>query len=67
MIGHNMDQAIKNGLTGIFSRVESLVCLQDVSKYNSKKLDKLLTSTSDKKYILSDTYGNQKTGSYSLV
>ena len=25
MIGHDMDQAIKNGLTSIFSRAESLV------------------------------------------
>ena len=26
MIGHDMEQAIKNGLTSIFSRAESLVC-----------------------------------------
>ena len=47
MIGHDMDQAIKNGLTSIFSRAESLVCLQHVSESDSKKLDKLLASTSD--------------------
>ena len=48
MIGHDMDQAIKNGLTSIFSRAESLVCLQHVSERGSKKLDKLLASTADK-------------------
>ena len=62
MIGNNMDQTIKNGLATIFSRAESLVCLQHVSERDSKKLDKLLASTSDKKRILSDSYGSQKTG-----
>ena len=42
-----MDQTIKNGLATIFSRAESLVCLQHVSERDSKKLDKLLASTSD--------------------
>ena len=60
MIGHDTDQAIKNGLTSIFSRAESLVCLKYVSERESKKLDKFLTSTSDKKRILSDIYGSQK-------
>ena len=62
MIGNDMDQTIKNGLATIFSRAESLVCLQHVSERDSKKLDKLLASTSDKKRILSDSYGSQKTG-----
>ena len=26
MIGHDMDQTIKNGLTSIFSKAETLVC-----------------------------------------
>ena len=60
MIGHDMDQAIKNGLTSIFSKAESLACLQHVSESDNKKLDKLLASTSDKKCILSDIYGSQK-------
>ena len=51
MIEHDMDQAIKNGRTIIFSRAQSLVCLQHVSERDSKKLDKLLTSASDKKLI----------------
>ena len=42
MIGHDMEQAIKNGLTSIFSRAESLVCLQHVGECDSKKLDQLL-------------------------
>ena len=67
MFGHDMDQAIKNGLTSNFSRVDSLVCLHNVSERASKKLDKLFASTSDKKRILSDIYGSQKTGFYSLV
>ena len=62
MIGHYMDQAIKNGLTSIFSRAESLVCLQHVSERDSKKLDKLLASTADKKPILRNIYGSQKNG-----
>ena len=62
MIGHDMDQAIKNGLAGIFSRAESLVWWQHVSERDGKKLDKLLASTSDKKRILSDIYGSQKNG-----
>ena len=62
MIGHVMDQAIKNGLAGIFSRAESLVWWQHVSECDGKKLDKLLASTSDKKRILSDIYGSQKNG-----
>ena len=32
-----------------------------MSERDSKKLDKLLASTSDKKRILSDSYGSQKT------
>ena len=51
MIVHDMDQAIKNGLTIIFSRAYSLVCLQHVSERDSRKLDKLLASASDKKLI----------------
>ena len=39
MIGHDMDQAIKNELTSMFSRAECLVCLQHVSGRDSKKLD----------------------------
>ena len=62
MIGHDMDQAIKNGLNSIFGRAESLVCLQHVSEHGNKKLDELLASTSDKKRILSDIYGSQKSG-----
>ena len=42
MIGHDMEQAIKNGLTSIFSRAESLVCLQHVGERDSEKLDQLL-------------------------
>ena len=61
MIGHDMDQAIRNGLTSIFSRAESLVSLQHVSERDCKKLDKFLAST-DKKRILSDIYGSQKNG-----
>ena len=57
MIGHDMDQAIKNGLSSIFSMAESLVCLQHVSERDSKRLDKLLAS---KKCILSDIYGSRK-------
>ena len=49
MFGHNMDQAIKNGLTSNFSRVDSLVCLHHVSERASEKLDKLFASTSDTK------------------
>ena len=68
MIGHDIDQAIKNGLTRILSRAESLVCLQHVSERGSKKLDKILASTSDKKRILCDIYGSKKKASfYSLV
>ena len=67
MFVHDMDQAIKNGLTSNFSRVDSLVCLHHVSERACKKLDKLFASTSDKKRILSDIYGSQKTGFYSLV
>ena len=67
MIGHDMDQAIKNGITSIFSKVESLVWLQHMSERDSKKLDNLLVSTSEKKPILSDIYGSQKMGFYSLV
>ena len=63
----DMDRAIKNVLTSIFSMAESLVCLQHASECDSKKLDKLLTSSSDKKRILSDIYGSQKTGFYSLI
>ena len=59
MIGHDIDQAIKNGPTRILSRAESLVCLQHVSERGSKKLDKL-ASTSDKKRILCDIYGSKK-------
>ena len=33
-----------------------------MSERDSKKLDKLLASTSDKKRILSDIYGSQKNG-----
>ena len=62
MIGHDMDQAIKNGLTSIFSRAEGLFCLQHVSERGSKKLDKLFASASDKKRILSVIYGSQKNG-----
>ena len=32
MIGHDMGQAIKNRLTSIFSRGDSLGCLQHVSE-----------------------------------
>ena len=67
MIGNNMDQTIKNGLATIFSRAESLVCLQHVSERDSKKLDKLLASTSDKKRILSDSMEAKKPAFYSLV
>ena len=67
MIGHDMEQAIKNGLTGIFNRTESLVWLQQVSEHDSKNLDKHLASTSDKKRILIDIYGSQKTAFYSLI
>ena len=45
MIDHGMDQAIKNGLISIFSRSESLVCLQHVNERGSKKLEQLLAST----------------------
>ena len=62
MIGHDMDQAIKNGLISIFSRAEGLFCLQHVSELGSKKLDKLFASASDKKRILSVIYGSQKNG-----
>ena len=62
-----MDQTIKNGLATIFSRAESLVCLQHVSERDSKKLDKLLASTSDKKRILSDSMEAKKPAFYSLV
>ena len=62
MISHDMDQAIKDWLTSIFRRAESLVCLQHVSERDSKKLDKFLASTSDKKCILIDIYGSQKNG-----
>ena len=62
MIGHDMDQATKNGLTSIFSRAESLFGLQHVIERDSKKLDELLASTSDKKRILSDIYRSQKNG-----
>ena len=58
MIGHDMDQTIKNGLTSIFSKAENLVCLQHVSERDNKKLDKLFASTSDKKRIPSDIYGS---------
>ena len=58
MIGHDMDQAIKNGLTSILSKAETLVCLQHVSERDNKKLDKLFVSTSDKKRISSDIYGS---------
>ena len=51
MIEHDMDQAIKNGQIIIFIRAQSLVCLQHVSERDSKKLDKLLASASDKKLI----------------
>ena len=67
MFGHDMDQAIKNGLTSNFSSVDSLVCLHHVSERASKKSDKLFASTSGKKRILNDIYGSQKTGFYSLV
>ena len=62
IIGHDMDQAIKNGLTSIFSKAESLVCLHHVTERACKKLDKLLASASDKKRILSDIYRSQKNG-----
>ena len=39
-----------------------VVCLQHVSERDRKKFDKLLASTSDKKRILGDIYGNQKNG-----
>ena len=59
-IAHDMGQAIKHGLTSIFSKAEGLVCLQHVSERDNKKLDKLLASTSDKKCILSDIQGSKK-------
>ena len=62
MIVDDMDQAIKHGLTSIFSKAESLVYLQHVSERDNKKLDKLVASTLDKKRILGDIYGNQKNG-----
>ena len=67
IIGHDTDQAIKHGLTSIFSKAESLVCLQHVSERDNKKLDKLLASTSDKKHILVIYMEAKKTGFYSLV
>ena len=67
MIGHDMDQAIKNGITSIFSKAESLTWLQHMSEHDSKKLDNILVSASEKKTILSDIYGSQKMGFYSLV
>ena len=57
-----MDQPTKNGLTSIYGRAEGLVCLQHVREGDSKKLDKLLASTSDKKRILNDIYGSRKNG-----
>ena len=39
IIDHDMDLAIKNRLTSIFSTAESLVGLQHVSGCDSKKLD----------------------------
>ena len=35
MIAHDMDKAIKNGLTSIFSKAEGLVCSQHVSERDS--------------------------------
>ena len=68
MIGHDMDQAIKNRLAGIFSRAESLVWWQHVSERDGKKLDKLLASTSESKngYLVIFMEA-KKTGFYSLV
>ena len=66
MIGHGMKQAIKNALISIFSRSESLVCLQHVNEHGSKKLEQLLASTWNKR-ILSDTYRSQKMGFYIWV
>ena len=60
MISHDMDQVIKNGLDSIFSRVDSLNCSQYVSERDSKKLDKFLASTLDKKRIFNDIYGSPK-------
>ena len=67
MIGHDMDQAIKNGLTSIFSRAESIFCLQHVSERGNKKIDGLLASTSDKNAYLVIFMKVKKTGFYSLV
>ena len=36
MLGHDMDQAIKNELNSIFNRAEGLVCLQHVIERESK-------------------------------
>ena len=36
MLGHYLDQAIKNGLNKIFNRAEGLVCLQHVIERDSK-------------------------------
>lgn len=51
MIDHDMDQAIKNGLTTIFSRAKRLACLQHMSEFDSKKVKKLFASTPDKKRV----------------
>ena len=62
MIDHDMDQVIKNGLTTIFSRAKRLACLQHMSEFDSKKVEKLFASTPDKKRLLSDIYESKKDG-----
>lgn len=49
-------------MTSIFSTAESLICLQHVSKRDSKKLEQLGASQSDRKRILLDIYGSQVKG-----